>query len=164
MRNTHMKCLWTGVSIFECPKTFVNLRLSVGMGILGTAVGALFSGFTTGFFTIRMARENLRATQIMLEKVETIRLYSWKQATNDVGFIPMTFTNKYDPVSQVGPGGLLYYGKISIDKVDTNQLNASYARNVRLVTVKLNWKTGNLQRHREFKSYISRYGMQDYIY
>jgi len=143
---------------------FSIMEVTVGFGILGTVTAALFSGFTTGFFTIRMARENLRATQIMLEKVETIRLYSWKQATNGVGFIPMTFTNKYDPVSQVGSGGLLYYGKISIDKVNTNELNASYAKNVRLVTVKLNWKTGNLQRHREFKSYISRYGMQDYIY
>jgi hypothetical protein len=35
---------------------------------------------------------------------------------------------------------------------------------LKLVTVTLNWKTGNLNRTRSFNSYISRYGLQDYIY
>src|SRR5688500_16526983 len=61
---------------------FSIVEVTIGLGIMGTTMAALFSGFTTGFFTIRMARENLRATQIMLEKVETIRLYSWQQVTN----------------------------------------------------------------------------------
>jgi hypothetical protein len=139
------------------------MEVTVGLGILGTAMAALFSGFTTGFFTIRMARENLRATQIMLEKVETIRLYSWQQVTN-YGFAPTNFTAKYDPVSQPSTSGLIYQGELYITPVNTNELNTSYAPNMRLVTVKLHWKTGNLPRHREFRSYISRYGLQDYIY
>jgi hypothetical protein len=139
---------------------FSVMEVTVGFGILGTVMAALFSGFTTGFFTIRMARENLRATQIMLEKVETIRLYSWRQVTN-AGFIPTNFVAKYDPVST---SGLIYEGELYISPVDTTELNASYAPNMRLVTVKLNWKTGHLERHREFKSYISRYGLQEYIY
>jgi type II secretory pathway pseudopilin PulG len=148
---------------------FSLMEVAVGMGILGTAVGALFSGFTTGFFTIRMARENLRATQIMLEKVETIRLYSWHQVTNG-GFIPVTFTNKYDPVTQHGNSGLLYYGTVNVTNVNPAEMSGmsgvspSYTNNLRLVTVKLAWKTGNLQRNREFKSYISRFGLQDYVY
>src|SRR5829696_3567077 len=172
MRNTHMKCLWTGVSIFECPKTFVNLRLSVGMGILGTAVGALFSGITAGFFTVRMARENLRATQIMLEKVETIRLYSWQQVTNTypTNFIPTTFTAKYDPITQPSSSGLIYDGEVTITPVNGAEMAGwggtipNYTNNMRAVTVKLRWKTGNVDRHREFKSFISRYGLQDYVY
>jgi hypothetical protein len=139
------------------------MEAAVGMGILGTAMAALFSGFTTGFFTIRMARENLRATQIMLEKVETIRLYSWQQVTNK-GFIPTNFVAKYDPISQPSTSGLVYQGELYLDPVSTNQLGASYAPNLRQVTVKLSWKTGNLQRNREFKSYISRYGLQEYVY
>jgi type II secretory pathway pseudopilin PulG len=142
---------------------FSIMEVTVGLGILGMAMAALFSGFTSGFFTVRMARENLRATQIMLEKVETIRLYSWRQVTN-AGFIPTNFTAKYDPVSQTSTSGLVYQGELYIDAVNTNQLGATYAPNMRLVTVKLNWKTGNLERHREFKSYISRYGLQDYVY
>jgi type II secretory pathway pseudopilin PulG len=143
---------------------FSIMEVTVGLGIVGTTMAALFSGFATGFFTIRMARENLRATQIMLEKVETIRLYSWQQVTN-TGFIPTNFTAKYDPISQPSTSGLVYQGELYIDPVSTNQLSgATYASQMRLVTVRLNWKTGNLQRTREFKSYISRYGLQDYVF
>lgn len=148
---------------------FSILEVAVGMGILGTAIGALFSGITTGFFTIRMARENLRATQIMLEKVETIRLYSWQQVTN-VGFIPTNFTAKYDPVTQPSSSGLIYSGEVYITPINGAEMAGwggtipTYTNNMRMVTVKLKWKTGNLDRSREFKSFISRYGLQDYIY
>src|SRR5690242_12164798 len=63
-------------------KAFSLIEVTVGMGILGTVVGAVLSGFTSGIFTMKMARENLRATQIMLERMETIRLYSWDQVTS----------------------------------------------------------------------------------
>lgn len=148
---------------------FSIMEVAVGMGILGTAIAALFSGFATGFFTIRMARENLRATQIMLEKVETIRLYSWQQVTNN-GFIPTNFTALYDPISQPSGSGLTYSGELYITPVNPADMAGLggvipvYTNNMRMVTVKLRWKTGNVSRDREFKSYISRFGMQDYIY
>jgi hypothetical protein len=41
---------------------------------------------------------------------------------------------------------------------------SSYAPDMKMVKVTLNWKTGNLSRTRDFTSYVSRYGMQDYIY
>src|SRR3954464_142977 len=61
---------------------FSLVETTVGMSILGTVAAALMTGVTTGFFTMQLARENLRATQIMLEKVETIRLYTWDQITD----------------------------------------------------------------------------------
>src|SRR5438046_4179464 len=91
---------------------FSLIEVVVGMGIIGTVVGAMLSGVATGTFTMRMARENLRATQIMLEKVETIRLYSWDQI-NQSGFIPTSFNATYDP--QGTPNvGLTYTGTLSI--------------------------------------------------
>jgi hypothetical protein len=146
------------------------MEVTVGLGIVGTATAALFSAFGAGFLTIRMARENLRATQIMLEKVETLRLYSWTQVTNNAGFIPTTFTNKYDPASQVGNRGLLYYGTLMITNVNPVQMGGmggvapSYTNDMRMVIVRLNWKTGNIDRNREFRSYISRCGLQDYVF
>jgi len=131
----------------------------VGMAVIGTVVGAMLSGITTGTFTMRMARENLRATQIMLEKVETIRLYSWGQVTN-TGFIPSTFFATYDP--QGTPSvGLTYTGRISIAKAP---VGSTYSNDMRMITVDLFWKTGGLQRQRQFSSYIARNGLQDYIY
>lgn len=139
---------------------FSLVEATVGMALISTVVGALFSGFTTGFFTMQMARENLRATQIMLEKVETIRLYSWDQITT-TNFIPTTFTAAYDPQAPNGQQGLTYQGTMTITDAP---IGTSYANDMKLVTVTLNWKTGNLNRTRQFSSYISRYGLQDYIY
>ena len=131
----------------------------MGMGILATTVGALMSGLTYGFFTMKIARENLRATQIMLEKVETIRLYSWDQI-NTPGFIPTNFVAYYDPNSPDNPGQT-YYGTLTITN---SNISASYADDLKLVTVTISWQTGGLTRTREFKSFISRYGLQDYVY
>src|SRR5881392_786357 len=75
---------------------FSLVEATVGMGLLATSVGALLSGFTSGVFTMKMARENSRATQIMLERMETIRLYSWDQV-NASGYLSNSFTAFYDP-------------------------------------------------------------------
>src|SRR5687767_7962577 len=139
---------------------FSLIEATIGMGIVGTTIATLFSGFTSGFFTMQMARENLRATQIMLERVETIRLYSWDQI-NEPGYITPTFTAAYDPDAPVGQTGLVYNGTIQIVDCD---VPSSYAAEMKKVIVRVNWKTGNLQRSREFTSFISRYGMQDYVY
>jgi type II secretory pathway pseudopilin PulG len=135
------------------------VEVTVGMGVIGAVVGAMLSGITTGTFTMRMARENLRATQIMLEKVETIRLYSWQQITT-AGFIPTTFQATYDP--QGTPSvGLTYQGTMTIANAP---ITSSYSNDMKVVTVHLSWQTGSLQRDREFTSYIARNGLQDYIY
>ena len=139
---------------------FSLAEAAVGMALIGTTIAALLSGFATGFFTMQMTRENLRATQIMLEKVETIRLYSWQQVTN-TGFIPTAFTAVYDPQSPVGQQGITYSGSMIITNAP---ISSSYAGDMKMITVTLNWKTGNLNRTRQFTSYISRYGLQDYIY
>lgn len=138
---------------------FSLVESAVGMGVMGTIIVALFGGFTTGFFTMQMARENLRATQIMLEKMETIRLYSWDQINPD--FIPAAFSAKYDPQGAGNAQGLTYSGTMTITNAP---ISSSYANDLKLVTVSLQWTTGGLQRTREFSSLISRYGMQDYIY
>ena len=138
---------------------FSLIEAVVGMGIIGTVVGAMLSGITTGTFTMRMARENLRATQIMLEKVETIRLYSWDQI-NKAGFIPPTFTETYDPMGTPNVG-LTYTGTLSIASAP---VGSSYSNDMRMITVHLSWATGGLLRQRDFTSYISRSGLQDYVY
>src|SRR3954454_12299018 len=109
---------------------FSLIEATVGMGIIGTVLGAMLSGVTTGTFTMRMARENLRATQIMLEKVETIRLYSWDQI-NRTGFIPNTFTNTYDPMGTPSVG-LTYNGTLTIAAAP---ITSSYSNDMRMVTV-----------------------------
>lgn len=140
-----------GFSLFEA---------TMSMAIVGICSLALFSGFTSGFFNMQLARENLRATQIMLEKTETLRLYNWNQI-NSNGFVLPAFTNRYDPNALNGSQGLTYTGTVTIGPAP---LATSYSNQVRLVTVTLNWKTGGINRTRQFTTYIAQSGLQNYIY
>src|SRR6266404_1743184 len=65
-------------------------EVMVAMGVLGLMVVSLFAGISSGFDVVRVARENLRATQILEERMEVIRLIKWDNVTP--GFIPTTFS------------------------------------------------------------------------
>lgn len=136
---------------------FSLLEVLVAVVVVGTSAVAMFSGINTGFFTMQLARENLRATQIMLEKTETLRLYSWDQVTPS--FIPTNFTAYYDPNST--NTGLSYRGGVLIEN---SALGTSYASNMKKITVTLNWETRGLPRTRSFTTYVSRSGLQSYVY
>jgi uncharacterized protein (TIGR02598 family) len=138
---------------------FSLVEVTVGLGIVGTCVAALFSGFTTGFFTLRMARENLRATQILLQKTETLRLLSWDQLTG-TNSIPMVFADRYDPNAATDKG-ITYNGTIAITPCP---ISSSYSNDMKLVVVSVNWKTGTIDRNRTYSTYVARYGLQNYIY
>jgi len=94
--------------------------------------------------------------------MEEIRLYSWGQINGDNGYvIPTTFTASYYPAS-LGSTGLVYTGQMSI--LQTNVGNASYSTNMRLVQVSVQWMSGNVQRTRDMSTYVSRQGLQNYVY
>ena len=138
---------------------FSLIEVTVGLGIVGTCVAALFSGFTTGFLTMRMARENLRATQIMLQKAETLRLLSWDQLTS-TNTIPTAFAERYDPNAAIDKG-ITYTGTVSITSCP---IASSYSNDMKKVVISVNWKTGAMDRNRSFSTYVARYGLQNYIY
>lgn len=147
------------------PSSFKESGLTLVDVIMSTAIISvmtigLVGSLTYGFFVMQMARENQRATQILLEKVETIRLYSWDQV-NSNGFIPATFLDVYDPQAPSGQQGVVYDGRVTIGQF-TN--GVSYATNMRLVTVTLNWNTRNIHRSRSVNTYIARDGVQNYVY
>ena len=137
---------------------FTLIELMVAMVIIGLAVTALYAGIAWGFTTVRLAREDLRATQILVEKMEAIRLYNWDQITATPPFILKNFSVPYDTAA---PSGLAYRGKLTISPF-TDAL--SYADDLRLVTLELTWTSGNLQRTREISTYVCRTGIQNYLY
>src|ERR1051325_5504956 len=94
---------------------FMLAELMVACAILAIMVVSLFGGISFGFSNITIARQNLRATQIALEKMEIVRMYSWEQV-NSNGFVPRTFTAPCFPVTNGGDtnGGVVYYGTIII--------------------------------------------------
>jgi len=122
---------------------------------------AIYAAISAGITSIRMARENLRATQILLEKTESLRLYTWDQI-NAPGFVPNSFIVPYDATITNTNSGVLYYGTITIQKFPPGL--ASYSDDLKRVRVALNWKTGNLPRTREILTYVSKAGIQNYLY
>lgn len=131
----------------------------IGVVIIGVVFTALYSGMTMGFQSVRSARENLRATQILLEKFESLRLYNWDQITSTNGYIPLTFTNHY--VLNPQTAGTVYTGSVRINPVPITEV---YRDDMRSVTVSVEWQTGNTRRSRSFTSYVAKYGIQHYIY
>ena len=130
-----------------------------GVAIIGTVFISLYTGMATGFHSIRDSQENLRATQIMLEKFETLRLYNWEQITTP-GFIPTSFTTTYAPTE--GSKGITYNGRVYIQQPATGDV---YNTDMRAVTIFLNWQSVDGVTHdRNFTSYVAKYGIQNYIY
>ncbi len=136
----------------------------IGAMIMAVMFATLYLGFAQGYRIIGSARENLRATQILQEQMETIRLYTWEQITSDTNYIPTNFTStnfSYSAGTQTTNAGLIYYGSISIDPTSMTE---SYSNDHRMVTVGLTWNSGRVQRQRQVSTMVSRYGLHNYYY
>jgi type II secretory pathway pseudopilin PulG len=142
-----------------------------GIAIMGTVFVTLYTGMTTGFDSIRRSRENLRATQILLEKFETIRLYNWTQV-NTPGFIPTNFIAYFDPGKAFSntnglalgvdkPAGAVYTGVVTIANAPISEI---YSNDLRVITVQLTWTSNGRVNRRSLSSHIARYGLQNYVY
>jgi hypothetical protein len=157
------------------------VEVVMATGILGIVAGAIIGTFNFGFFIMRAVRENQRATQILMEKVETIRLYSWNQVTNS-GFIPSYFSDVYDPqaITQTGTGqtttgytgtgytgsgsigtGTRYYGLIQVVPVPFTN---SYSANMKQVNVMLLWNSQGKTHIRRASTFVAKDGVQNYVY
>ena len=114
-----------------------------------------------GFKSILRIRENQRATQVILEKAETLRLYSWDQV-NTAGFIPSTFTANYDGDS-AGSNytGTIYYGTVSVGAFPSGM---SYSDKMKQLNLTLRWTTQGITRTRSFTTFIAKDGIQNYVY
>jgi hypothetical protein len=133
--------------------------------IAGSVISAimlvgLYLGFSQGFAFVQLSRENLRATQILQEKMDTIRLYTWDQV-NSNGFIPPTFSAPFYPLDTQSSGGLIYQGTLTLTNAPVSE---AYAGDLRLVVAELNWTSGNVARQRQMKTLVSKYGLYNYVY
>jgi len=142
---------------------FSLVEMLMAMSILAVGTVSLFGGISYGFASITLARQNLRATQIALEKMEIVRMYSWDQI-NSNGYVPATFTAPFFPMASITGdtnGGMTFYGVMTITNFPKT---ISYSGDMRLVTVTLNWTNRNAAQKLEMSTFISQYGMQRYIY
>lgn len=140
---------------------FTLVEVLVGIVLLATVFTVFYVGITAGFGLIQLARENLRATQILQEKTEAIRLVTWDQLNNQ-GFIPTTFSDSFYPADTDSREGLIYKGTFRMSPAPIT--DATYAPDVKQVTFELSWMSGGVQRRRSMTTYVSRYGLYRYRY
>jgi type II secretory pathway pseudopilin PulG len=141
-------------------KAFSLVEAVVGMGLVGIVFVALYAGISFGFSIIQLMRENLRATQIIVEKMETIRLCSWDQITSGTN-LPPDFVDYYFPRGLLDKRGITYYGTLTITNANTG---ATYDADMRLVIISLTWTNGGIKRTRTMSTYVAKNGMQNYLF
>ncbi len=138
---------------------FSLLEVLAAMVVCGIVLLSLYAGLSAGFSVIQVARENLRATQVMVEKLETIRLYTFDQI-EQTNFIPSTFTAPYYAFG-TNQSGLVYAGQVTISPA---AINASYSNDLKQVDIQIQWTSGGVLRSRQMNTLIARNGLQAYIY
>jgi type II secretory pathway pseudopilin PulG len=144
---------------------FTLVEVLIGAAIMALMLLALFGGISYGFSETQLARENLRATQIMLEKMEGIRLYSYDQILYS-NLFSTTFTNQYYPLVTTNQSpGPTYYGQILFSNAN---LGTAYSSNMLTVTVSVTWTNSygaiSVPRTRQMQSMIGRWGIQNYSF
>src|SRR5512141_1943726 len=101
--------------------------------ILAIIAAAFYAALSSGFNLVESTRQDLRATQVVMQKMEGIRLCTWSQLTN------FTFNERYDPLSSGGGAGVLYTGTVTVGQATNLPVGIGYSNDVRLVTVSVNW-------------------------
>jgi hypothetical protein len=133
----------------------------IAAAILTIVALGFYTALASGFGVLQASRENLRATQVMMQKLEAIRLCTWSQLTN------FTFSEPYNPLS-TNNAGVTYRGNVVIGPATNLTTNPSYKNNMCLVTVSVNWTNSNhgapVAHARQMQSQVARYGLQNYIW
>jgi len=131
--------------------------------VMGLLAASFYAGLSWGFAQICFSREEERATQILAERMEVVRLLNWDQVANLPGFIPTTFTDYYfaaNPTNNAS-GSLLYHGTVLVTNAPITE---TYGDQLRMIQIQLTWESGNRTHNRQMTTFVSQYGLQRYVY
>src|SRR5678815_1615413 len=85
---------------------FTLIEVLVGLAVIGFVFLSLYAALASGISVTQMTRENLRATQVLLEKAETFRIFSWDQVIDPS--MDKDFSDYYSPSAPIGAKGTTY--------------------------------------------------------
>ena len=156
----------TGQGKYPCrpgPEAFTLIEVMVSVGVIGVLLVSLYAGLTFGFAEIQVSREEERATQILAERMEVVRLLSWDQVVNLPGYVPSTFTASYAIKNPTNPppGSLIYYGTVLVTNAPVSE---NYSNDLKMMQITLSWNSRGLTHQRKMSTFVSRYGLQNYVY
>jgi len=141
---------------------FTLIESMIAMLVGGVMLTALYSSFVFGCSSVKLDQEDLRATQILLQRMETLRLTSFAAIQGG------TATEYYDPSSQTNSsGGALYTITITTNAPTSTDMPVQpvyYMSKMRKITATATWTNSNQLRTRSIQTYASQAGIQAYIY
>ena len=142
---------------------FTLVETMVGVAVTGIMIVSLYGGFAFGFQEVRLAREEERATQILLERMEVVRLFNWDQVINLPGYIPTSFTAPFYANNPTNPpaNSFTYSGTVVV----TNAPGAeTYLADLRMIKIEVTWPSAKITRRKQMTTLVSQYGLQKYVY
>lgn len=145
----------------QCQSAFTVVEALVAAVLIGLSWISLGATIGMSLSLAQANREDLRATQIMVQKMEQFRLYNWAQV-QDVAYVPKKFQESFDPAHNKGPQ---YTGTVNVVPNPPN-LPANYQSKVMSVTVSISWTSYNgghaIPHTRTMQTYVAQYGMNNY--
>ena len=141
---------------------FTLIETIVATLLAAIMLPTIFAGIAAGFSIVQVTRENLRATQVIVQRMEALRLASYKTLQDPAAY-PPNFTEYYSPSGKTnGSAGTVYKVTYSCAPGPIT-LPPSYRSNILFITVTAAWTSGNVQHTRSMQSYFTRYGIQRYV-
>jgi prepilin-type N-terminal cleavage/methylation domain-containing protein len=154
---------------------FTLVEVIMAVAISAIVFLGLFYGITMGYSLIKTQRANLRATQIMVSRLEGLRLENWAQV-NSSTYIQNTFTDYFYPVGLGGfySNSVIYTGSMVVAAMPANIQASSpgYSGSMRAVTVQVGWQEihqnygGTVTNSfvKTLTTYVAQNGVQNYVY
>lgn len=150
-------------------RAFTLIEVMIAVAITAIIFMAVHYGIITGLMLAQSGREQLRANQICLSRMEGIRLCNWDTQLFSNSIVPTNFTDFYYPVGLGGyyTNGITYRGTVTFSSPFASNA-PSYAANMRRVTVTVTWTNGALGsatiHTQQMQTFVARYGVQNYVY
>ena len=144
-------------------QAFTLIEVMVSIGVIGVLLVSLYAGLAYGFAQIQASREEERANQVLAEKMEIVRLLSWDQVVNLPGYVPSTFTASDSVINPTNApaSSLIYTGTVVVTNAPISE---AYSNDVRMMVISLSWKSRGITHQRTARTFVSRYGLQNYVY
>ena len=157
----------TGTTSPEAGETFA--KMLVGVAFVGVVVTLLYGAFSVGFPAIQSTRENLRASQIVMQKAEALRLFTWSQVCDTNPHPARLFVEPKDSPGVSGSSGSVQYAGYGSAAVPaTGELANASPRHLRTVTVTVCWTNSDgakpVVHRRDMQARLARNGTPKYIW
>jgi prepilin-type N-terminal cleavage/methylation domain-containing protein len=144
---------------------FTLIETIVATLIAAIMLPASYACFGAGFSMMKGTRENLRATQVIVQRMEAIRLAAYKALPDPAAF-PTNVTEYYSPSGQNnGSGGTAYTVTYNCGPVPSpaGGIPVNLRTNMVMITVTAAWNSGKVRHSTSMQSYVAKYGVQRYV-